>query len=300
LYSSVYGAYITREITGDHYSLGHPATPDDPQASLRAQLAAKISGAQSDLENQLAKLRDMSVGLAGSDALAQLQGQLRGLSQLQQRIALADPAALVAIRGEVTAYVAATQAMVRQAQPGNAAFKSGVLALREASEAAQKTTTDFMHSYYEQHTFDKFLKFSSPEDEEEFRRREEERRREIEKARAENTPAGNLRALDLAIAQMKDAGAHGADRSKDYQPQLDALEASRQALAKQVEKSGAGVTSPTKDASATKDAASTPTPLPSDLLAAIRTTKMEIADQSITGHGVGTKSAATPDARGRG
>lgn len=232
---SVYGGRIARDSTGIFSTSRPAAEPQDAEASLRAELSAKIANAQSDLENQLAALRNAASMAAGGDALAQALAQLHGLSRLQQRIIHADASALIAIRGEVAASVAATQALVQQAGPASTALQSAQAALYEASATADRTVRDFNRDFYERRIFDPYLRFTSTEDEEEYRRHEQERQRAIEKALAENTPEGNLRANQLAIEQLKDAGAHGADRSPDFKPTMDRLQKSSDALTKAIE-----------------------------------------------------------------
>jgi hypothetical protein len=99
---------------------------------------------------------------------------------------------------------------------------------------------------------------------------------------------------------MKDAGAHGADRSKDYLPKLDALETSRRALAQQLEKPGAEAVAPNKDAETPKSASRDSADLPAELLATIRATKIAVADQDANGHGVSARAVPAPDTHGRG
>lgn len=139
------------------------------------------------------------------------------------------------MRGEVTATVAATQAITLQGAPSGAQpYRTAQVALERASEAARATTKNFMHDFYDEHEFDRYLKFASLEDEQEYHRREDERKQAIQKALDEQTPEGSLKALDLSIEQMKDAGAHGADRSPDYKPTLDNLEAHKQELERRI------------------------------------------------------------------
>jgi hypothetical protein len=140
---------------------------------------------------------------------------------------------LSAMRGEVAAFIAASQALAQQAKSTETSLvESAQAALCAASLASRNSVTGFMHDYYDQRIFDRYLRFNSAEDEAEYRRREEERKRDIEKAMAERTPQGDLRANQLAIDQLKDAGVHGADRSPQYKAKLDQLERSNHELAK--------------------------------------------------------------------
>jgi hypothetical protein len=182
-------------------------------------------------------------------------------------------------------------------------------ALYQASEAARGSVNDFMRDYYDEHVFDRYLRFASVQDEEEYRRREQERHRAIDEARAEKTPQGDLRALDLSIDQLKDAGAHGARRSSEYQPLLDRMEGSRQQLAKQMAAAGQSQShgtmpadSPTPsarpDAPDGKSSGATPqAPLPPEVLARLRAAQVSVADQSQEGHGVAARTGGGPDIR---
>lgn len=208
----------------------HAALPHDAEASLRDELTTKIAGAQADIESKLSDLRNALGSAASGSAITQAEAQLRGLALLQKRVDHASPANLAAIRAEVAASVAATQAFVQQMQGAGSAVTAEKAALQQASEAARGSVNDFIHDYYDQKKFDRFLQFASVEEEQEYHRREEERHRAIEKAEAEHTPEGDLKALNLSIAQMKDAGAHGADQSTDYKSTLNNLETHKQEL----------------------------------------------------------------------
>lgn len=88
-----------------------------------------------------------------------------------------------------------------------------------------------MHDFYDRHVFDSYLKFTSGDDEEEYRRRAEERKHAIEKAMAEHTPEGDLRAANLSLDQLNDAGAHGADKSAAFNGWKKAITERRDNLA---------------------------------------------------------------------
>jgi len=274
-------------------SSGHAASPHDPEASLRAELSAKIAGAQSDIASKLTELRNSLASAQGGLAITQAESQLRGLSTLQQRIGIADANGLSAIRSEVAATVAATQALVQQAQQGTSAAQSAQVALAQASEAARNSVNDFMHGYYDRHEFDRYLQFSTQKDEEEYRRREAERKQAIDAAMAQHTPQGDLKANQLSIDQLKDAGAHGANRSPEYKPMLDGLEKTREQLASQLSSKGskeqAAETGPTKAAPVT--------PLPADVLARLKGANVALADQTQEGHGVADKGAGASTVR---
>jgi hypothetical protein len=283
----VYGAYIATDPTDPRISVRHAASPHDAEASLRAELSTQIAGAQSDIEKRLTELSEAVAHGGDGTALAQAKAQLRALSRLQRRVADASAGSLTSIRNEVAATVAATQALVQQSSPSpTPSFQSAQVALQQASEAARSTTKQFMHDFYDRHIFDHYLKFASTEDEDEYRRREEERKHAIEKALAEHTPEGNLRANKLAIEQLKDAGAHGADRSPDYQPTLKGLEDNASELDAQI-MTAKGVSSEKQQhsQSASQDDALNAAVTP-DVIARLRAARVVIADQTGEGHGV--------------
>lgn len=201
---------------------------------------------------------------------------------------------LVSIRAEVAAFVAAAQVIANQAVASAATAQTAEAALHLASEAARREATSFVEDFYEKKIFDPFLGFASAEDEAAYRKREVERERAIKEALAEGTPAGNLRANQLAIDQLKDAGAHGADQSPDYQPSINRLEASRDVLEAQIaaasgrEKAGVVAKRGSRLAAAEGPADEKPcdVALAADLLASLRESGMTTGGGSQSGHGV--------------
>ena len=122
---------------------------------------------------------------------------------------------MAALQAEVTALVAATQVAASSIQAS--ATHVGET-LQAAAEAARRQVDGFVRDFYERKIFDRFLEFSSDEDKDAYRKREAERRETIEREHAKGTPKGDLAALRLETEQLKDAGAHGADRSPDFAP----------------------------------------------------------------------------------
>jgi len=284
-------------------SVPHAAEPQDAEASLRAELSAQIAGAQSDIEHRLAELSNAVAHGGDGSALAHAKIQLSTLSRLQRRIGEASPGNLTALRGEVMATVAATQALAQQANvTGAPTYQTAEVALQRASEGARVSVTSFMHDYYDRHAFDRYLKFTSSEDEEEFRRREGERKKAIDTAMAEHTPQGDLKAANLSVEQLKDAGAHGADTSPVYQRTLRDLEANTQKLATQIDLSKGQAAEKGKGAQASaekRDNAEFGAAVTPDVLANIRATKIAVADQSQEGHGLTARDVQPATVRDR-
>jgi hypothetical protein len=189
------------------------------------------------------------------------------------------------MRGEVTATVAATQAITLQGASGGAQpYRTAQVALERASEAARATTKDFMHAFYDEHEFDRYLKFASPEDEQDYRRREEEYRRAIQKALDEHTPEGDLRAADLSLDQLNDAGAHGADKSPDFQNWKKTLTEKRDGLASAIDQQHKAVVVKSVPADPLKDVKPEQNASP-DALAGLRALGVSVAPEG-EGHGV--------------
>lgn len=199
----------------------------------------------------------------------------------------------------VTATVAATQVTAQQNSSSTNVTRQAQVALYAASEEAHRTTENFMRDYYENREFDPYLRFSSKQDEDDYRKRETERQKAIEDALAKHTPEGNLEANRLAIEQLKDAGVHGADRSAQFKPELDALESSRKALAAQTQKTAEPTKSAATETEQLSPQKSQKPALPADLLATIRATEMKVADQNASGHGVAAAAPQQQPERGR-
>lgn len=271
-----------------HNSTGtdrHRGDAGDFAGSDRNDLLAQLAGSQADLDQVLRSVSDPT-------AMAQIRSQQNALSGLEARVALARPADLAALRAEVTAYAAASRLAADQAQADvNGGGKQAEL--RRATQEANLAVAGFMDDYYGRKAFEPYLQFASAEDEEEFRKREAQRKAEMEKALAEKTPEGALRANNLAIDQLEDAGAHGADRSPDYQPMLSNLQQTRKNLAGEI---------------GTVAAASAPIPpdpladlpdaeVPKDVLAALRSAGIAVQEAASGGHGVNSMAFAAVTSR---
>ena len=189
-----------------------PALPDQPQASLRVELLGKIVGAQFDIESAIAELSRSGASTAA------LADQLVALGRLQQQIAVAGPSTLQALRAEIVATVAATQAAT---QLGRATTdKADAASLADAAAASRDQVAGVMR---DMHKFDPYLQFASAYEETAYRQREAERRAIIAAEQAKGTPTGDLNAAGAAVGQMADAKAHGAGDSPEFQQRWDEL-----------------------------------------------------------------------------
>lgn len=198
---------------------------------MRSELLLAIDTARGDLETELAALDRISSAQADG-AQSEARGQLRSLKSLRDQL-VGGAKNLPALRAEITAAVAAIHAYASELQGAASAAQNSASTqaqFQQANADARRVVNDVAGDLFERRIFDPYLRFSSQVDEEEYRRRESEHERAVRAAQAENTPQGNLRALDLTIEQMKDAGAHGANASPDYAPRMKALKESRQHL----------------------------------------------------------------------
>lgn len=181
----------------------------DPEASLRAELTGAIAAAQIYIANAIAEL-----ARSGADSAA-LTNQNSALQQLQRTVGSANLGSLLALRGEVSVTASSATNLANQAI-SSAASAAAAQANLTPAERARTNIEALNRDLFENRVLDPYLRFASPEDEEAYRKRERERKEEIDRAMALGTPEGLRRANDLLRDQLRDAGAHGADRSPDY------------------------------------------------------------------------------------
>jgi hypothetical protein len=253
-------------------------------------MAADLGVAQNELSASLIDLR----GSTGADPalITQSEQQLALILSLKGQLAAAGPKQLAAISSQIATAISAAASTANQAQQAAAAgISSGGGSMASASQAARETVNEFEDAYFKQHKFDAYLQFKSAEDERAFHEREAQRQAEIERARAQHTPEGDKRALDLSLAQLDDAGAHGADKSPDFEPMRKKMQDANTALAAQIDQT---------KGKARSTAQATPDPLDSlepsasvspDLLAKFKATGVVVADQTGTGHGITTDAS---------
>lgn len=218
------------------------------------------------------------------------------LLSLKRQLTTAGVKQLAAISTEIAQVVASASSTARAAQ--QASTGSGQIAPGQASQMVREAVADFEDDYFKKRKFDAYLQFTSEEDERAFRERERERQAEIQKALAQHTPEGDLRAGMLAEEQLRDAGAHGADRSPDFQPLLDKVASSNAALATQVEATnGKRAEAGAPQKADPLDAPAGASSIPPELLASLRASGLKVPDQEGTGHGI-AQSATKATERG--
>ena len=187
--------------------VGHPATPDDPQASLRLELVGQLVAAQFALEGALAELA------GNSGALGQAQLQLAMLATLRQQIGTASPATLSAMSNEIVAAVAQAHSVI---QLGRANVANSEASSASTTAKARQLVQSVADDIFRQKLLDPYLEFGSAKDEEEYRKREKERDAEVKRLLALETPEASRQAVALLDQQLADAENHGAGRSPDF------------------------------------------------------------------------------------
>lgn len=173
-------------------------------------MLGQLLAAQFDLETVVAKLTS-----AGASADA-AQNQIQFLVGLQRAVGSANPVALAQMRSEITATVNAAQAVVQQTRAA-ASADDRVLDIRDVTRATRQTIENVAQDLFEKKKLDPYLQFVTEQDEATYREREAKRQAYIKRELAKGTPEGALNAANASVDQINDAGAHGAERSPDYE-----------------------------------------------------------------------------------
>ena len=190
-------------------SVGQPTLSVDPEASLRTELTGAIAAAQIDIANAIAEL-----ARSGADSAA-LNNQSHALQQLQSKVRSANLGSLLALRSDVVTAATSATALANQAI-STAASAAAANANLSTAQRARANIEALGRDLFEKRVLDPYLQFASAEDEEAYRKRERERDEARLRALELRTPEGDRRANELIQDQLRDAGAHGADRSRDF------------------------------------------------------------------------------------
>ena len=262
------------------------------EASLRETLRGQVAAAQAELAANLALLNGADAALASEG-----EAQMGALSALHRALDTAGSSGLATLRAAVVATVASSLTVAQQARAvgtSAASATSGGGVLASITTRARETVTAFERDMFERRIFDPYLSFASTEDEAAYRTREVERHTAIDAEMAKNTPQGTLEANRIAIDQLRDAGAHGADRSPVFTHTLERLENSRGHLEAAVSKASAdrdeGQARVEAATSSANDLAAAAAQIDPAILAAFGGLT-KTPEQTIPGHGVAATSA---------
>jgi Mg-chelatase subunit ChlI len=146
-------------------------------------LLGQVVAAQFDLEAAIAEL----TRTGGS--IADAQSQLQFLATVQRTVGTASPAALASMRAEIAATVNAAQAVAAQGRTAANADDKPDRAMIAAE--ARQAIADVGRDVFERRVLDPYLRFTSAEDEEAYRKREEQNREAYERELAKGTPEGD-------------------------------------------------------------------------------------------------------------
>jgi hypothetical protein len=193
---------------------------------LRAQAATLLAQAR----NQLGDIQRALGGINGNSALhARLAAAASNLSGIVSELSQAVDSPFFSLRAaDLMAIETAVQSGEAHAALAAAGAQAGTNAtigsnLTIASTETRHETQALAHDVFAQHIFDRYLRFSSAEDEAAYRKREADAKKYIADQLARHTPEGDLNAGGGMIGQMLDAHAHGAGDSPDFMPRWNTL-----------------------------------------------------------------------------
>jgi len=199
-------------------------TKDD--ASLRAQAEAVLSKARSEfIELQ----RALSSATPGSEAHARLSAAIANVSGAISQLSAALSSSTFSMRsGDLMAFEhevkTAGDAISANAATLVASDKAQAEAVVTASAAyTRRDTVSLEHDVFNDKIFDRYLHFSSAEDEEAFRKRQASAKNYVDAQLAKKTPEGDLNAGGGMVGVMLDEHAHGAGASPDFAPRWNKL-----------------------------------------------------------------------------
>ena len=178
--------------------------------AAEVQRALQAAGGNGPLHSELS-----GMGSQLSGAIGDLEMVLQSPASSMRNIDLQ------AIRSLVQSGAVST--LVSQASAQASAQAAAQTVAARAAETRTETQS-IARDVFERKIFEPYLRFSSKEDEAEYRKREAEARKYIDAQLAKRTPEGDLNASGGMIGQMLDAHTHGAGNSPDFMPRWNALE----------------------------------------------------------------------------
>jgi hypothetical protein len=207
------------------------AEKEPNKESLRAQAAMLLSQvrAQSiDIQRALSMARGNPTLQAKLGAAA---GELAGIASelsnaLQSSTFPLHPRDLMALESVVHSGEAGALESEAAAQGGSGqtmATAAQIAEVKASSADTRQEVESLGRDLFDRHIFDRYLHFSSPGDEAEFRKRQAADQKYVADQLARHTPEGNLNAGGGMIDSMLDLHAHGAGDSPEFMPRWNAL-----------------------------------------------------------------------------
>jgi hypothetical protein len=193
---------------------------------LRAQAALLLSQARGESFDIQRALGAVS---GGSALHARLAAAAAKMSDVASELSSALGSSSFALRAtDLTALQDVVQSGETESLLTEASAQEGRNATRTAAVAAASAETrrevqDLSNDVFSKRIFDSYLRFTSPQDEEDFRKREAETQTYINQQLARGNAEGNLNAGGGMIGEMLDMHAHGAGASAAFMPSWNAL-----------------------------------------------------------------------------
>lgn len=179
-------------------------------------MTGALAAAADQLQAAIANL-----AASGSPDVAACRAKLAEIVALKQGVAVASPASLATLSGQIAAVADAAKSSAQEALTQANGGSAQMNQLTTAQATARAAVGVVMAGMKD---FDPYLKFASPGDEAEYREREKQRQEQIAREQAKQTPEGDLNAITIAKDQMADAGVHGAARSPEFASRNQALD----------------------------------------------------------------------------
>lgn len=195
------------------------ATHQTPERAAAADMLGRVKAIH-------AQIQQSAAGNGGSSTDPRLAAILSQLTAVESRLALAleSPGGLTIDLAAIAALIGASEAAATNALQTIAAETARTAQeVVTTSAATRREVETLSHDLYGRRIFDPFLRFTSEDEEAEYRAREEQRQRAILAQLAHHTPQGDLMAGGIAAGQLLDAHAHGAGASPEFQTRWDSL-----------------------------------------------------------------------------
>lgn len=195
---------------------------------LRAQAALLLSQAAAQ---SLEIGQALGAAAASSPLHAELSAAAERVSDAIRRLSSALQSSrfplrqsdLMALQSVVSA--PEIRGLIAEATSAQSSEAVRVQAVATAAAATRAEVQTDARDIFDRRIFDRYLRFLSREDEEEFRGREAATRKYIDEQLAKKTPEGDLNAAGGEQGYLLDAYAHGADASPEFTKRWDALAA---------------------------------------------------------------------------
>jgi hypothetical protein len=198
---------------------------DTNKETLRAQAAILMSQARTEMLN-IQKTLSLAAGNAPAQAnltssAAQVAGAIAQLARAMSSPESLQAADLAALESAVQSADAGS--LSSETSPAAQGGSTAAVAAAAASAATRADVESLSHDVFDQHIFDRYLHFSSAQDEAAFHAHSAAVKTYVKGQLARGTAEGNLNGGGGMMDAMMDAHAHGAGDSPDFAPRWNKL-----------------------------------------------------------------------------